>query len=54
MYAGVPMSCPVLVVNDSFEASFASVALAIPKSITFGQCSPLSLETRTFEGFMSR
>jgi hypothetical protein len=53
MYSGVPISAPVCVksvccVNDWF------VALAMPKSITFGTGFPSTSVTRMFVGFRSR
>ena len=53
MYAGVPITCPCSV-NIECSVSRASVAFAMPKSITFGAGSPATSTTITLLGLMSR
>ena len=53
MYAGVPTTAPNSV-NIVFSVSGLPVALATPKSITFGTGRPSYRATRTFDGFRSR
>ena len=53
MYAGVPTKCPNAV-NSVLSVNGASVALAMPKSMTFGTERPSSCVTRMFDGLMSR
>jgi len=49
----VPIIVPSTVKNVS-PAERPAVALAIPKSVTFAWGSPSWVETRTFDGLMSR
>ncbi len=53
MYCGVPTSWrnPV---NGVRSVGVPAVALAMPKSITFGTGRPSATVTRTFAGFRSR
>ncbi len=53
MYSGVPISCRYSV-NSVFSVSRALVALAMPKSITFGTGLPSCSVTMTLDGLMSR
>jgi hypothetical protein len=53
MYSGVPINAPRRV-SSVLAVSGRSVALAIPKSMTFGTGSPSISVTRMFDGFRSR
>ncbi len=53
MYAGVPIICRCSVKSVRVVSS-ALVALAIPKSITFGTGTPSCSVISTFDGLMSR
>ena len=52
MYAGVPTIAPASA--KLMSVSFSSVALATPKSITFGVGRPSTSVTSTLPGFRSR
>jgi hypothetical protein len=54
MYAGVPMNCSNAVNNVLSVSRWSVVALAMPKSITFGMATVSCCETRIFDGLRSR
>ena len=53
MYSSVPTTAPNWVDSDS-SVSLPAVALATPKSITFGTGLPSMIVTRMLAGFRSR
>jgi hypothetical protein len=53
MYAGVPIGRPTSVTSVR-SVSGRPIALAMPKSMTFGVGRASCVATRTFDGFRSR
>ncbi len=53
MYSGVPIIAPSTVKSVS-PAGLSAIALAMPKSMTLACGFPSWVETRTFDGLMSR